>query len=133
MDWLAYRDCPDCEPKTQPRRAFVVCPVRNITPEQERDITVAIQGLENEGYEVYWPLRDTPQGDPNGIMICRKNRQAIKRATLIGIWYDPNSQGSLFDLGMTFAFRKPIRLLNTVEPTPIKSFANVLLTWEEKP
>jgi len=53
----------------------------------------------------------------------------MKESAAVHVWFDPNSKGVLFDIGMAFALGKPIRLANREElsPTEQKSFQNVLL------
>ena len=114
-------------------RIFVICPVRNVSEETNTLIRQYITDLEKDGHDVYWPYRDTDQSDTNGINICTANREAIYSSDEIHIWFDADSQGSLFDVGMTFAFlrnnKKKLVLINKkdVSPTPHKSFSNVLL------
>lgn len=111
-------------------RIFVICPVRGITESERQAIKVYVAGLENNHY-VYWPLRDTPQDDPTGVEICRLNREAIADCDEVWVWWNPDSAGSKFDLGMAWALRKPLRLIRQCVPTPHKSFENVMLHWQE--
>lgn len=111
-------------------RIFVICPVRGITESEQDAIEVYVAGLENDHY-VYWPLRDTPQDDPTGVEICRLNREAIADCDEVWVWWNPDSAGSKFDLGMAWALYKPIRLIWRCIPTPHKSFENVMLHWQE--
>lgn len=119
--------------KEEKPKIFVICLVRNVKPKIQKCIEAYVTQLEQEGYDVYWPARDTDQSDPIGLTICETNRTAIERAGAIHIWFDPQSQGSLFDFGMTFAFlkysKKRIVIANRheVQRTPHKSFQNVLL------
>lgn len=70
-------------------------------------ITAYVAGLEAQGHEVHWPKRDTKQdGDPIGIRICRDNREAMFSADLVHVWYDMESRGSCFDIGMAFVFER---------------------------
>jgi len=112
-------------------KIFIVCPVRSVTPEEKEFLERHVEELEELGHQVHYPPRDTNQADSNGINICRQNRKGIYQADIIHIFYNPTSTGSHFDLGMIFAYRKPIRLINDVLPTDgRKSFNNVLLTLE---
>lgn len=104
---------------------FLVCPVRGASPAETAAIREYVARLEAAGAAVYWPARDTDQGG-DGLAICLKHREVIEAASEIHVWWSPGSEGSRFDLGMAFALRKPVRLANRVEPTPTKSFANVL-------
>ena len=110
-------------------KVFAICPVRNADPELTAAIGKEIADLEAAGYEVHWPPRDTPQDDPIGTSICACNRDALLAADFVAVWYDPTSQGSLFDLGIAWGAGKRVVLLNEVTPTECKSFANVLLNW----
>lgn len=101
----------------------VICPVRNGTPIEVYD---HVEYLEGCGHEVYLPPRDTPQDNPVGFEICRKNCLAIQGAEEIHVYYEQTSQGIHFDLGMAFALRKPIYLINEVEDKDGKSFIKVI-------
>ena len=112
---------------------FVICPVRQLTEEQRQQINNLVAEAELTGLSVHVPFRDTKQDeDPIGIRICTDNYKALAEAEKVWIWYDPSSQGSLFDIGMAFALKKPIYLLNEVEATSEKSFSNVLLEWAKQ-
>ncbi|OGF74132.1 hypothetical protein A2W54_01615 [Candidatus Giovannonibacteria bacterium RIFCSPHIGHO2_02_43_13] len=115
--------------KKKIKKAFLVCSVRNATPEQKAAAEFYVKNLEAKGYKVHWPPRDTNQDDLIGLRICSDNRAAIKNADEIHIMWDQNSQGSLFDIGIAFALEKKVILANpnAVQPTQNKSFANVLL------
>lgn len=109
------------------KKVFVICPVRDVTPEEKQAIQNYVEALEANNYQVHWPQRDTKQdGDPIGIRICSDNRAAIESADEVHVYWNGNSTGSFFDLGMTFALRKPVVIINQFEQTPHKSFGNVL-------
>lgn len=112
-------------------RIYIICPVRGILESERSAIAAYVSRLE-EKHEVHWPLRDTPQDDPIGIEICRCNRRAIEECDEVWVWWDPNSAGSKFDLGIAWALRKPLKLIREFGPTPHKSFENVLLHWAER-
>ena len=113
-------------------KIFVICPVRNADPEVTAAIAEAVAELEAEGHIVHWPARDTDQKDPIGNRICAVNCQAIEEADRVIIWWDPDSQGSLFDIGMAWALRKPLSLMNHVDFEPGKrSFAAMLNWWAD--
>lgn len=110
-------------------KIFLICPVRGIMDEGKSAIARYALNLVRAGHMVHWPLRDTDQNDSVGLRICQDNRQAIEDADEVHIWWNKKSQGSIFDLGMAFALRKKIVLVNvgSVRQTPRKSFNNVLL------
>jgi hypothetical protein len=116
------------------RLIFIICPVRGLLQAERRFLNRYIERLEQEGYTIYWPPRDTPQDDPVGLDICARNRQAISQACEVHVYWNPRSEGSKFDLGMAFMARKPIVLINReqFERTPYKSFTNVLLELDKR-
>ncbi len=116
------------------RTVFLISPVRGIEENEVRGIDIYVKRLEAEGWQVYVPLRHTDQDDPIGLRICEDNLAAIRKATEVHIWFNPTSQGSVFDLGMAFALGKKVVLANPemVQPTEGKSFSNVLLAYTAK-
>lgn len=109
---------------------FLICPVRNATEEQKDALNKYIAGLEEWGCKVHYPARDTNQSG-NGVKICADNRRAIESADEVHIFFDPTSTGTMFDIGMAFALRKKVVVVNEVLATEQKSFNNVLLGWED--
>jgi hypothetical protein len=115
-------------------KAFVICPVRNVSPEFKMILLAEIAYLEKY-YEVYYPARDTDQNDDTGFWICNSNLEAIKKAKVVFVTWDGQSQGSLFDLGMAFALKKKIKILSDKLFPDVfhggKSFENMVRKWEE--
>lgn len=105
--------------------------MRNINETQRQKINDYIKFLESKNIKSYYPARDTNQNDSIGFRICMDNRDGIKNADEVHIFWDSNSQGSLFDLGMAFALNKKLVIVNIDEvvPTATKSFANMILYW----
>lgn len=144
-------------PDEAKKRIFIVCPVRPpkigflkktlqkvlnslfgaIDPwtKNQNAIKEYAAKLKAEGCEVYWPARDNPyqNTDKIGIQIITYNREKMLWADEIHIWYDKNSIGSIFDIGMFFVFTfdsfKKFIIINSkdIMPTPHKSFENVIL------
>lgn len=127
------------------KKIFLICPVKygdHITTkkheETQEKIRLYVEKLEKAGHKVHWPKRNTNQNDPIGLNICTENAQAIIIADEIHIWWDPSSEGSKFDFGMSFVLHilndKKIILANPddVKPTEGKSFNNVLLALHNK-
>ena len=117
---------------------FLICPVRKADQEVLERIKKYVADLESAGRSVYWPARDTNQNDAIGLHICKQNRWAIHVALEVHVWFDPKSQGSVFDFGMTFALalfmNKKIVIANPedVKPTAEKSFQNVLIEFAKE-
>ena len=111
------------------QKIFLICPVRNITDDENRFLQDYISDLEKKGKKVHYPPRDTNQDDSIGLNICSENRDAIRNADEVHIYWNSTSSGSGFDFGMAFMIEKPIKLINKdkIEKTPYKSFQNVLL------
>lgn len=112
---------------------FVICPVRNATGDETNAIESYIQRLEAAGKKVYWPYRDTDQKDTSGTRICSDNGSALYHSKEVHVFYNKDSQGSRFDLGMAFILKKPILLINpdAAKRTAGKSFENVALDLHE--
>lgn len=109
-------------------RIFIICPVRNASAEQKDKITSYMDNQIANGHSVYYPAIHTDQSG-DGVNICKQNKSAIVEADEVHVFYDPNSAGTLFDLGMAYALNKPLVLINTVELTEHKSFNNVIRQW----
>lgn len=107
-------------------KTFLICPVRNY-PQQE--IEKRVKEMEDVGWKVYYPTRDTNQDDPTGLQICKENKKAISKADFVTVIWDGKSQGCLFDLGMAFAMNKPIFILSIPKATEGKSFQNMMRAW----
>lgn len=64
-----------------------------------------------KGEEVYFPPRDAPQESKTGYEIVMSELNAIKDCNRVDIFWDVNSKGSHFDLGMAIALGKEIKLV----------------------
>lgn len=109
-------------------KTFLIAPVRGLAPDAH---AAAVKTLTLDGFEVYWPARDTDQSDPTGLKICSTNRDAIKSADFVHVIWDGKSQGCLFDLGMAFAFSKWVIPISLPERTEGKSFQNMIDAWAD--
>ena len=109
----------------------LICSVRN---EKDKEyIQEYVKELENKNIQTFYPGRDTKQIDETGgIRICNDNLNSLKNCKEVHIIFNPESQGSLFDLGMVFAMGKPVHIVNDIFPTEEKSFKNVLLSLKDK-
>lgn len=114
--------------------AFLICPVRNATEMQKGFIEGYLDGMSLQGKNIYYPARDTNQDDPTGLDICTANTKAISESKEVHVFWNKNSTGTLFDLGVAFALQKPIKIINIhqIEKTEGKSFSNMLIAWSEK-
>ena len=103
--------------KKKKERIHIICPVRLVTPEKQQLIDHYCSELEAEGFEVHNPIYAVDQTDETGMNICRGHFKSMKkkRTVRIDIFWDGNSKGSHFDLGMAFALGKPVKLVHLFE------------------
>lgn len=114
-------------------KIFVICPVRNADESEKKYIKDFINRLKVDN-EVYYPAEDTDQVDPIGYRICQDNAKAIAESDAVFIFWNADSKGSLFDLGVAFALNKPLCIINheDIVPTDGKSFTNMISEWERR-
>lgn len=94
-------------------KVFLICPVRNATEEQKRYIEDFVKEKNQNGMEVHAPHMHTVQQDMfGGYAICYQNANAIAESNEIDMYYDQNSTGSVFDLGVAYALNKKLVILN---------------------
>jgi len=115
------------------KKAFIIHPIRGVSDKFKEKMEEQIEYLRNE-YDIYDPEKDTNQIDRTGLRICKDNRNAMRKADIVIVIWDGKSEGCLFDLGMAFAMRKEIRILNGYFPTaPIgKNFIRMVWVWEQE-
>jgi len=111
------------------KNIFIICTVRNATERYKKKLEDYVEKLESEGYKVHLPHRDTNQNN-TGFKISHQNMNAIKNADEVHIFYNPNSQGTHFDMGMSFAFSKKIIIVENEPLTEGKSYQKMLVDWE---
>lgn len=120
---------------------YIICSVRNASEIDRANLEAYTHWLEDKGHIVHLPHRDTDQS-ASGLEICMENGAAIAMSDEIHIFYNPESQGSHFDLGMVFALdqlegrKKRIRVLQLselgrVKLTESKSFIRMMKEWTE--
>lgn len=106
---------------------YIICAVRNATPERIAEIRAHAVRLRSEGYDVHFPPDDAPQDDPTGEAICRVHRHAMRRANEVHVFWDVESKGSHFDLGMAYALGVKIVPVACEKPDgPEKSYWKVM-------
>lgn len=109
------------------KNIYIICAVRNATPERVAEIRSYAVRLRSEGYDVHFPPDDAPQKDPTGEAICRVHRQAMHRANEVHVFWDVDSKGSHFDLGMAYALGIKIVPVHCEKPDgPEKSYWKVI-------
>lgn len=115
------------------KTAYIVCPVRRLTDTERTEVLSYVAALEAKGYQVRCPFRDTDQNG-DGLSIVEAHEADIMWADEIHIWWNPASEGSLWDVAQArmarhFQLEKRIVLINAkdVRPTAEKSYTNVVL------
>lgn len=98
------------------KKIFLICPVRNATPEQKKWIENFVEEKTKAGYSIHAPHLHTRQTDLfGGFAICKQNAEAVASSEEIDVYYDQSSTGSVFDLGVAYALEKPLVVLNKNE------------------
>jgi hypothetical protein len=113
-------------------KIYLICPVRNINEEMKEQIDGYVAEMESQGHFVHYPPRDVDQSDPVGDNIITKHRFAMLQSDEVHIFFDPDSKGSCFDLGMFWMMKwynpdLKLKCINTIEKSVGKSFENVIL------
>lgn len=112
-------------------KIFVIGSVRDATEEVRKKFEDHVKNLEEKGHKVHLPHRDTNQS-ASGINICKQNKQAIIDADEVHIFYSPTSQGSHFDLGMSFALNKKLVVIENVPYGEGKSYPRMIDEWQKE-
>ena len=106
---------------------YLICPVRNQTAEQGIDIEEWVATQEKYGTTVFYPKRDAPQDSETGFELVESELKAIQECDEVHVFWDVNSKGSHFDLGMAYALNKIIRFNHLFEEDgPEKSYVKVI-------
>jgi len=110
------------------KRIFIICSVRGTSDEYKRKLEEYVANLESEGHLVHLPHRNTNQ-NARGIEICSENAEAIKRSDEVHIFYNSASQGTHFDMGVAFAYRKPLVVVENEIYGEGKSYPRMIDEW----
>jgi len=110
------------------KNIFIICSIRNASPEYINKIENYVSKLEYEGYRVYDPHRDTNQL-AMGFFICKQNLEGMRNADEVHVFYSSSSQGTHFDMGIAFALNKKIVVVENEQIPPGKSFQKMLVEW----
>jgi len=114
-------------------RIHLICPVRDVTPEQQAEIDDYVRQLEAEGHVVHNPKYAVDQEDPTGWHICEGHYNSMVQSERVDIFWDVNSKGSHFDLGMAFALGIPVKVVKLYEPdTEGKSYVKVMYEMQKR-
>lgn len=85
------------------------------------------QEMETLGHRVRIPAFDgKPDLDEMGV--CEYNRRVIEWADEVHVIWDNRSVGTIFDFGMVFALRKPLKIIYL----ETKTFGNLMRKYENR-
>ena len=110
------------------KKVFVICTVRGASEEYKNKLETYVADLERIGIDVHLPHRDTNQS-ATGFEICTQNANAIHDADEVHILYNSASQGTHFDMGVAFAYCKPIVIVENEVFGEGKSYPRMLTEW----
>jgi len=124
------------------KKIYIICSVRDASPETRAALEAYTDMLEEEGHVVHLPHRDTNQG-ATGLEICMENGAGILQSDEVHIFWDKESFGSHFDLGMAFMLdmligkKKRVCIMEMGDTGHFtmnsgKSFQRLLIEWTEE-
>jgi hypothetical protein len=113
------------------KRIQIICTVRKATPEYLSNLEKYVACLESKGHIVHLPHRDVDQNQ-RGIKICQDHRDFMESCDEVHVFYSPDSQGTHFDLGMAFALKKKLVVVDNVDIPEGKSYARMIKEWENE-
>jgi hypothetical protein len=82
-------------------KIYILCPVTVADKKQKERLSSYVAFLEDQGYEVYYPARDTDQSLKAQEKFY-KNTVAMIDADEVHIFYDDHSLGSHSDIGIVY-------------------------------
>lgn len=106
-----------------------------MSKEQEKEIELHMKEMLDSGYKIHVPHLHTVQKDLfGGYAICYENASAIASSSAVHIYYDKQSRGSMFDLGVAYYLNKELVLVNEDQITfDNNDFGdNIVRNWNKK-
>jgi len=85
------------------------------------------EDLKKRGFEVLIPAFDN-EVSLNELQLCEYNRSLMEQADEVHIIWNQRSMGTIFDFGMAFAMRKPIKVAYLEN----KTFAGIMHKYESQ-
>jgi len=98
-------------------KAHFICPVRLVTEEQQREIDEYAELLVQKGYIVHNPKYSVDQ-TMSGYEICKAHLESMRVADVVVVFWNDDSKGSHFDLGIAFALDKKVHMHKLYQPLP---------------
>lgn len=90
-----------------------------------------ISELEFQGDTVSYMEKVAEEGDENGYKTCQNALREMTKSDEVHIFWSEDSANMFFELGMAFALKKDIILINPedIEPNDEVSFENMICYW----
>ena len=110
------------------KKIFVICTVRGASEDYKTRLEDYVSNLESSGCTVHLPHRDTDQ-TASGYDICTQNARAIAGSDEVHIFYNPDSQGTHFDMGVAFAYGRKLVVAQNVPYGEGKSYPRMIDEW----
>ena len=116
------------------KRIYVICPVRRANGNTSKIVSEYVSDLERCGNSVFYPERDVIQDDfiTGGVNIVRTEMDAIRGADEVHIFWDKESKGSHFDLGVALALGKSVKLIHSFEKDSADKCYEKVIEWHQK-
>ena len=112
---------------------YLICPVRLSTPEIRRASDDYVASTEASGHTIFYPPRDVDQKNITVEQIVAAEIDAIRTADEVHVFWDINSRGSHFDLGVALGLGKPVQLIHSYDPDPHgRGYERVIRAYEQK-
>ncbi len=112
---------------------YIICPVRRQKEFQGICIEKYVDELEKQGHTVFYPKRDAPQESETAYEIIESEFKAVQDCDEVHVFWDVESGGSHFDLGMAYALNKTIRMMHLFVPdVEGKSYIKVIEQYNKK-
>lgn len=113
------------------KQIFIISPVRNMQAHIMAKLLQQKDYYSKLGYNVYIPYIDTDQ-TVSELNICLKNIDEIKKSEFLLIYFEEDSIGSIYDIGVSMSLNKKIININEIQKTDSKSFNNLLIDYINK-
>ena len=105
-------------------KIYILCPVRKMTNEEKVFVENHIDELSKE-HEVH-SYRDVEQNCETGSSIVLAHGKAIEECDEVHVFWNHESTGSHFDLGMAYAWKKKIVFIKLFKDNEGKSYHKAL-------
>ena len=106
-------------------KVYILCPVRNTSDKQKKEVDSYIETLESQGIDVH-SYKNVDQNDKTGYEIVMGHLRGMQSSDEVHVFWDVKSKGSHCDLGMALALGKRIKMVKCFEDNKGKSYWKAL-------